>query len=57
MESVTLTADQIAMIAQAFAIYGFIGVLGALFFYDLVCAVVGRVLRRFGSTNGKAPQG
>lgn len=57
MENVTLTADQIAMIAQAFAIYGFIGVLGALLFYDLVCAVVGRVLRRFGSTNGKAPQG
>ncbi|CAK2369338.1 conserved hypothetical protein [Vibrio crassostreae] len=49
MESIVLTADQVEAIAEAFAIYGFIGVLGALFFYDLLAFIACRTISRFRS--------
>ncbi|HGS5538789.1 MULTISPECIES: hypothetical protein [Vibrio harveyi group] len=51
MESVILTAEHIDFIAEAFVIYGFIGVLGALFFYDLLCFLVTIFIRRFRPSN------
>ncbi|WP_198594449.1 hypothetical protein [Vibrio splendidus] len=47
MQSINITADDIDMISQAFAIYGFIGVLGALFFYDLLGWFALASVRRF----------
>ncbi|OMO31300.1 hypothetical protein BH582_14300 [Vibrio sp. 10N.222.47.A9] len=47
MQSINITADDIDMISQAFAIYGFIGVLGALFFYDLLSWFALASVRRF----------
>ncbi|CAK2395429.1 hypothetical protein VCRA2116O29_1120002 [Vibrio crassostreae] len=47
MENVVLTAEQVEAIVDAFAIYGFIVVLGALFFYDLLAFIACRTIDRF----------
>lgn len=47
MENIVLTAEQVDSIAKAFAIYGFIGVLGALFFYDFLAFIACRTISRF----------
>lgn len=36
MQSINITADDIDMIAQSLAMYGFVGLLVALFVYDLL---------------------
>lgn len=45
MQSIILTSDDIDMIAQSLAMYGFIGLLVALFFYDLLTYFVGFLSR------------
>ncbi|MFS1481949.1 hypothetical protein BCU51_021165 [Vibrio lentus] len=49
MESIVLTAEQVEAIAESFAIYGFIGVLGALFLYDLLSWFALKSVSRFRS--------
>lgn len=36
MQSINITADDIDMIAQSLAMFGFVGLLVALFVYDLL---------------------
>ncbi|MEZ8292002.1 hypothetical protein [Vibrio sp. 10N.237.312.B06] len=49
MQNVVLTAEQVQAIAESFAIYGFIGVLGALFFYDALAWLALKSVRRLGA--------
>lgn len=51
MESVVLTAEHVDLILEAFAIYGFIGVLGALFFYDFLCFLITISIRCISPSN------
>ena len=44
MQSIILTSDDIDMIAQSLAMYGFIGLIVALFFYDLLTYFVNRFI-------------
>ncbi|MEZ8904848.1 hypothetical protein [Vibrio sp. 10N.247.310.34] len=54
MQNVVLTAEQVQAIAESFAIYGFIGVLGALFFYDVLSWLALKSVRRLGTFSRKS---
>ncbi|CAK1939121.1 hypothetical protein AB6D70_10445 [Vibrio splendidus] len=44
MQSINITADDIDMIAQSLAMYGFVGLLVALFVYDLLTYFASRFI-------------
>lgn len=44
MQSINITAEDIDMIAQSLAMYGFVGLLVALFVYDLLTYFVSRFI-------------
>ena len=55
MPCLSLSIDEIQILAETFMIWSFLGVLLALFFYDVCCALASGVIRRF-SSRKRPPQ-